>query len=48
MKQVEDFTRVLCDKKVLTKLKVLLYKTSIKPTLIYMVMKPGGHTENGR
>ena len=30
-----DLTGVLCDKKVPTKLKVLLYKTSIKPTLMY-------------
>ena len=30
-----DFTGVLCDKKVPTKLKVLHYKTSIKQTLMY-------------
>ena len=30
-----DLSGVMCDKKVPTKLKVLLYKTSIKPTLTY-------------
>ena len=30
-----DLSGVMCDKKVPTKLKVLLYKTSMKPTLTY-------------
>ena len=30
-----ELTGVLCDKKIPTKLKVLLYKTAIKPTLMY-------------
>ena len=30
-----ELTNVLCDKKIPTHLKVLLYKSAIKPTLLY-------------